>query len=886
MNSFDVRIMIIFVTGFIFLKGAFMRRLQLLLTILLLIPALSWADDIHFFSHGWADSSGKDGKGGVSIVCDGDKHNFLVRPDFSKDKIDSKTNADHPDWIVYDSDSNDGNCLSYEFTYVTTASDKFWGKKWAGGGVAFDNSWAAHNFAAAKYLVFSVKTNAPGVDFNIALSGTADGLQTGNVKISDFAEGHKIGETWTKVIIPIASFPSLSKIDLTQVKMLRFDLLGDYPENKLVFVHFDKVYFTEAGMVTPVENFGWLRVPGGLEFVWDKSNDDGITGYRVIVDGRVAGEVPKAGKKQVKLLDGWFKGTGSHVVSVAAVSGKQSSSAASVTVTAPSPAGASASVSLSSTPGRAISPYIYGLNGWGWDPHALKKIGTTLNRWGGNATTNYNWKEDAENRGGDWYFLNTSDYSGGPESAKSYYKFAQDTFAGNSDMMITIPLIGWVAKAPPKDGRLSSYPLSLFPNQEANDNGAGNGYLPGKKEKKDRIWGNDPNYNYIPSTPETQKEWVQTMVKSFGPASKGGVKFYSMDNESGLWQENHRDVCPMGIGYEDKVDLNAQYGAMVKSVDPGAQIVGMVSWGVMELAGSAWDYMPGGKAGYKLGDSAMTEALKWTDRKAHGDLPQAVYFLKEMKKRSDQAGVRLLDYFDDHGFPEVWGTNAKGEKMNVLGDLPYDPILTPKQFDAMRVFWDDTFVSPDSWCYAYGNAPMLWTPWVGLIPKLKKMIAENYPGTKLAMTEYYPSSKSYYHGALLEAVNLGIFAREGMDLACDWGGAEENNYVLWGHRIFSNYDGNGSKFGGNYVAAVSSSSDLYSFGAQNGPKTFVVLVNKNHDSSIAATITLPKAVTGYETYTLTETSGKRLFDSGPLAAAGSALQLEVPAFSAILVVAQ
>ena len=169
---------------------------------------------------------------------------------------------------------------------------------------------------------------------------------------------------------------------------------------------------------------------------------------------------------------------------------------------------------------------------------------------------------------------------------------------------------------------------------------------------------------------------------------------------------------------------------------------------------------------------------------------------------------------------------------------------------------------------------------------MKKIVAENYPGTKLAMTEYYPSSKSYYHGGLLEAVNLGIFMREGMDLACDWGGTEGINYIFWGHKLFSNYDDKGSKVGGQYVNATSSSSDLYSFAAKEGAKTFVILVNKNHDTPLATSVALPAAATSYQTYTMAESAGKRLYDSGPQAATGASLKIEVPAFSAMLIVAK
>jgi len=439
-----------------------------------------------------------------------------------------------------------------------------------------------------------------------------------------------------------------------------------------------------------------------------------------------------------------------------------------------------------------------------------------------------------------------------------------------------------VAKAPEKDQKLGSYTTSLFQNQEANDGGCGNGRL---KDGK-LVWGNDPNYNYIKSDPAFMKEWVQTAVKEFGSADKGGVKFWSMDNETGLWHWNHRDVCPDGIGYDDLVELTAKYAKVVKEADPSAQTLGMVSWGIMELAGSPYDYVPGGKKNIRIKDEKGTTGDKWTDRKAHGDLSQAEFFLREMKKRSDAAGVRLIDYFDNHGFSEVWGKNSKGEKVNVMGDHPYDPVLTPQQFEGLRVLWDDTFVNPDSWCYADGNAEKLWTPWVGLVPKLKKLIDANYPGTKLAVSEYYPASGSHYHGGLLLAVQLGIYIREGMDLACDWGGAREGTYVFIGHQLYSNYDGKGSKVLGDYADCTSSSPDLYSFGTRDGAKNHVVLVNRNPDQAFDTDVEFPAPFASYTTYTLSETLGKRIFASAPRAASGNQVRVRVPAFSAMLVVAQ
>jgi hypothetical protein len=51
-----------------------------------------------------------------------------------------------------------------------------------------------------------------------------------------------------------------------------------------------------------------------------------------------------------------------------------------------------------------ISPFIYGMAFA--DPVLAAELRVSVNRWGGNATTRYNWQNDVSNRGSDWYFEN------------------------------------------------------------------------------------------------------------------------------------------------------------------------------------------------------------------------------------------------------------------------------------------------------------------------------------------------------------------------------------------------------------------------------------------------------------------------------------------------
>src|SRR5437773_2606483 len=63
------------------------------------------------------------------------------------------------------------------------------------------------------------------------------------------------------------------------------------------------------------------------------------------------------------------------------------------------------SLNIDATAGNhAISPYIYGMNFA--DSALLTELHLPVNRWGGNATSRYNYQTDVSNHAMDWYFEN------------------------------------------------------------------------------------------------------------------------------------------------------------------------------------------------------------------------------------------------------------------------------------------------------------------------------------------------------------------------------------------------------------------------------------------------------------------------------------------------
>ncbi len=73
-------------------------------------------------------------------------------------------------------------------------------------------------------------------------------------------------------------------------------------------------------------------------------------------------------------------------------------------------------------------------------PSALAPLGITVDRWGGNSTTRYDWTTGTHNTGSDWYF---EDIPPDPGTLPHLRLIAADQAAGRHTVL-TVPTIGWV----------------------------------------------------------------------------------------------------------------------------------------------------------------------------------------------------------------------------------------------------------------------------------------------------------------------------------------------------------------------------------------------------------------------------------------------------------
>lgn len=448
-----------------------------------------------------------------------------------------------------------------------------------------------------------------------------------------------------------------------------------------------------------------------------------------------------------------------------------------------------------------ISPLIYGVAFA--DPSFLKELGATVNRWGGNATSTFNWDAgNADNAGRDWQFRN----QGGSGNAAD--QFISQSLGAGAQPLMTIPTIGWVAK------NADNNTMALgVPNQ------GGPPVAPGA----DAIAGYDPRGNRartsVPSMPTGsgdvasgpnpsapvvyQDAWVRYLTSKFG-AGPAGVSYFEMDNEPDLWWISHTDVRPAEMGYQDMVNEFTSYADAVKSVDPQANVMGPVVSGWTGYQFSALD---------RGADNFATHA----DRMAHGNLPFLLWWLKQVAAHDRTAGKRTLDYLDVHYYPQA---------QNVVS-ANSDPTTQALRIRSVRSLYDPTYTD-ESW---------IGQP-VQLIPMLKNWIAQAYPGTKIAISEYNFGGQTDASGAVALAEALGVFGRDGVGMASYWTNPPRNSPAAAAFALYRNYDGHGGHFGDLSIPVSSTARQVDAFASRHSDTGEVDVVLANESLTDSTTVTL------------------------------------------------
>jgi hypothetical protein len=389
--------------------------------------------------------------------------------------------------------------------------------------------------------------------------------------------------------------------------------------------------------------------------------------------------------------------------------------------------------------------------------------------------------------------------------------------------ILTVPMLSYIAKDTSRcgfDSRPTAY--NYTPKAGTNDTiTPGKSYCAdGIRSDNSLVTGTNPLDTSIVAGPDFVANWINHLT-----SAQGAGQMYNLDNEPDDWNETHRDVHPDPVSYDELLDRTIAYADAIKLADPTAKILGFSPTGWYSYFYSRGDMIEAEKNGFQ----------SWPDLEDHQDLYIYEYYLQTLRDFEAANGTRLLDYFDVHFYPQ-----------NVSADAG-NASTKQNRLDAVRSLWDPTYDASD----VIGGEPEPEWMQTRLIPRLKEMVAANYPGTMTAISEYNFGGLEDINGALAQADVLGVFGREGLDLATLWNniyyGKNLSSFATlpgaYAFRMYRNYDGAGGKFGDVSIKSTTSNQAqlaIYTALRSSDGALTVMVINKTASSQTAAV-----ALSGY-----------------------------------------
>jgi fibronectin type 3 domain-containing protein len=568
-----------------------------------------------------------------------------------------------------------------------------------------------------------------------------------------------------------------------------------------------------APVTAPATPTGLAATAGNAQVSLAWTASAGATSYHVKRSTTTGGPYTQVGAPSAANYTdtGLTNGTTYYYVVSALNSAGESANSTEVNATPSSGVQAAIQVMVDALSDRhAISPYVYGVN-FPSDAGYITDSGTTLVRWGGDASTRYNWKNFDTNAANDYYYINRP--MGSAPLYSDSTQFIPNVAAAGGSPLMTIGMLPWAAK----DATSYSFSVAKYGAQCATDpynSDAGNGV---KTDCSTNVTGNDPNDADIPlldgppaggdpAGSVYRDQWVIALAAAFGNATP---HFYDMDNEIDIWGGTHRDVHPNPTAYNEMRDTFITEARGVKAWDPEAIRFGPVSccW---------WFYWNGANG---------------NDKNAHGGVDLLPWWINEVFWSDEIAGTRSVDVLDIHAYPDG-------------PDNLSSMTLAQKQAAALRIFrdyWDPTYVSESSGInqpWATQIQPLKTIPF--RIPRIRAMLNMIYPGTPLSMTEWNAAfaGESDLSTALADADAWGILGRERVSYATRWTATDSTNPAYQTLKLYRNYDGQHSTFGTTSISATHNADpNLFSvYGALSPTGTTMTLLVVNKDPANPAQV--------------------------------------------------
>jgi Glycoside hydrolase family 44 len=457
-----------------------------------------------------------------------------------------------------------------------------------------------------------------------------------------------------------------------------------------------------------------------------------------------------------------------------------------------------------------INPLIYGLNFA--DTATLNALNCTNNRYGGNRTSRYNWDQNVDHTGEFYYWESYPD-------ADLPYGLPDDLVASTqnaaAEPLITVPMLSWIAKTDGSRDILCSFPQTTYPQQtDFSPDCAFNAFCCGNGISSvtgTPILNPDPNNASTPNSVAFQTTFVQHLANE-------GVHYYILDNEHGIWHETHRDVQPNGVSMDTIWATMRDYAAMIRGEDADARILGPEEFGWTGYFYSGADIQLCNQTSCWANPPDWDAHCGGLNEPPCDPIDYVGWLLDRFKAYDDANGTRLLDVFTLHFYPQ--GDLANHYEFS-------DDVSAATQLlrnRSTRSLWDPNYVN-ESWIGQAGPDGGK----VRLIPRMKQWVAAHYPGTQIGITEYHWGATGHINGATSQADLLGIFGREGLDVANLYtdGPIGSASPLSRAFQMYRNYDGAKSTFGDTSVrATVPNPDNVSAFAAtraSDGALTILVI---------------------------------------------------------------
>jgi fibronectin type 3 domain-containing protein len=597
-------------------------------------------------------------------------------------------------------------------------------------------------------------------------------------------------------------------------------------------------------------DLSWTPVPNGASYnVWRSTTSGG--GYT-----NIANVANASIYSDVTVSNGT---TYYYVVTAADVIGNSGYSP-QVTANPVLPSTENVTIAVTSSSTQSISPYIYGVNGasplsnqFPSGTSSALPTGLTLDRFGGDRLTAYNWTTNASNAGSDYLYENDSALNTSPNSPGSAVS-QRVTFDRSNGMatLMTFPMQGLVAAdeagpvsvaSPPEGGRFDAVQYAKGSAFTTSPPLTGTVY--------------DDEFAY-----NINSDFSGQGIFSSSPATQ--PVFGQLDNEPDLWSSTHLETqTSTPISTSAFITKTISLATALKRQYPQMVIFGPVNWG--------W-------SGVQSWQGAISGI---TNTSTNWFIDQ---YAQALAAASSSFGAPLVNVYDFHWYPQVVDS-VSGDQLGSLNSAPLASSQTQLIVQWPRSLYDPTYIE-NSWLPGtIGNNA------IDALPRFQAKLAADNPGMKLAITEYFPGGGGTIAGTIAEADLLGAFGANGLFAANLWPLTASFPYVTAGFRAFRNFDGAGSNFGNTAVA--SSSSSIANVAAYVSTDTTrpgrVVMVLINRSNAIQATTISGQPLSGtahffqMDAATAASQTTVQPVASGTETVSGSSLTVNLPALSVTII---